>query len=336
MKIELILFLIGFGLSIVLNSLYSKWFLKVKKLDQINHRSSHKVDATKTGGIALFSVLFIITLFLYFQNNELFDFSLLLPLGIIFIIGVYDDFYNADFKLKFFIQIIVAKLLIDQGFIITNFHGFLGLEQVTYLISQLTTVFVFLILVNAINFVDGIDGLAISLFIMIITVFSLLAEERTELFYFNYLCIVSLLPLYYFNFKKNKKVFLGDAGSLFLGVLIAINTFLFLSNETYQKAYNYNSTIMSITILFYPLADLLRVFIIRIKQKKSPFKPDNQHLHHLLLNVYKNKHLHALIFILILNILLIASIILIELNSKSIYGILILLSLSILIILKKK
>ena len=336
MKIELILFLIGFGLSIVLNSLYSKWFLKVKKLDQINHRSSHKVDATKTGGIALFSVLFIITLFLYFQNNELFDFSLLLPLGIIFIIGVYDDFYNADFKLKFFIQIIVAKLLIDQGFIITNFHGFLGLEQVTYLISQLTTVFVFLILVNAINFVDGIDGLAISLFIMIITVFSLLAEERTELFYFNYLCIVSLLPLYYFNFKKNKKVFLGDAGSLFLGVLIAINTFLFLSNETYQKAYNYNSTIMSITILFYPLADLLRVFIIRIKQKKSPFKPDNQHLHHLLLNVYKNKHLHALIFILILNILLIASIILIELNSKSIYGILILLILSILIILKKK
>ena len=336
MKIELILFLIGFGLSIVLNSLYSKWFLKVKKLDQINHRSSHKVDATKTGGIALFSVLFIITLFLYFQNNELFDFSLLLPLGIIFIIGVYDDFYNADFKLKFFIQIIVAKLLIDQGFIITNFHGFLGLEQVTYLISQLTTVFVFLILVNAINFVDGIDGLAISLFIMIITVFSVLAEERTELFYLNYLCIVSLLPLYYFNFKKNKKVFLGDAGSLFLGVLIAINTFLFLSNETYQKAYNYNSTIMSITILFYPLADLLRVFIIRIKQKKSPFKPDNQHLHHLLLNVYKNKHLQALIFILILNILLIASIILIELNSKSIYGILILLSLSILIILKKK
>jgi len=336
MKIELILFLIGFGLSIVLNSLYSKWFLKVKKLDQINHRSSHKVDATKTGGIVLFSVLFIITLFLYFQNNELFDFSLLLPLGIIFIIGVYDDFYNADFKLKFFIQIIVAKLLIDQGFIITNFHGFLGLEQVTYLISQLTTVFVFLILVNAINFVDGIDGLAISLFIMIITVFSVLAEERTELFYLNYLCIVSLLPLYYFNFKKNKKVFLGDAGSLFLGVLIAINTFLFLSHETYQKAYNYNSTIMSITILFYPLADLLRVFIIRIKQKKSPFKPDNQHLHHLLLNVYKNKHLHALIFILILNILLIASIILIELNSKSIYGILILLILSILIILKKK
>ncbi|MDA7710622.1 undecaprenyl/decaprenyl-phosphate alpha-N-acetylglucosaminyl 1-phosphate transferase [Flavobacteriaceae bacterium] len=336
MKIELILFLIGFGLSIVLNSLYSNWFLKIKKLDQINHRSSHKVDATKTGGLALFSVVFLITFFLYFQNNELFDFSLLLPLGIIFIIGVYDDFYNADFKLKFFIQIIVAKLLIDQGFIITNFHGFLGLEQVTYLISQLTTVFVFLILVNAINFVDGIDGLAISLFIMIITVFSVLAEERTELFYLNYLCIVSLLPLYYFNFKKNKKVFLGDAGSLFLGVLIAINTFLFLSNETYQKAYNYNSTIMSITILFYPLADLLRVFIIRIKQKKSPFKPDNQHLHHLLLYVYKNKHLSALTFIIVLNILLITLIILIELNSKSIYGILILLSLSILIILKKK
>lgn len=336
MKIEFILFLIGFGLSFIFNLLLSKWFLKVKKLDLINHRSSHQVDATKTGGIALFSVLFIITLFLYFQNNELFDFSLLLPLGIIFITGVYDDFYNADFKLKFFIQIIVAKLLIDQGFIITNFHGFLGLEQVPYLISQLTTVFVFLILVNAINFVDGIDGLAISLFIMTVIFFNALATERTELFYLNFLCVVSLLPLYYFNFKKNKKVFLGDAGSLFLGVLIAINTFLFLGHDTYQKAYTYNSTIMSITILFYPLADLLRVFIIRIKQKKSPFRPDNQHLHHVLLNVLKNKHLYTLFLILLLNIVLIASIILIELNSKTIYGILILLSLSIFIIFKKK
>ena len=93
---------------------------------------------------------------------------------------------------------------------------------------------------------------------------------------------------------------------------------------------------MSITILFYPLADLLRVFIIRIKQKKSPFRPDNQHLHHVLLNVLKNKHLYALFLILLLNIVLIASIILIELNSKTIYGILILLSLSIFIIFKKK
>ena len=70
--------------------------------------------------------LLLVSLFYYFQGIELFDYSLFIPLGIMFLVGVYDDFYNADFKLKFFLQIIVAKILIDQGYVISNYHGFFG------------------------------------------------------------------------------------------------------------------------------------------------------------------------------------------------------------------
>ena len=85
-----------------------------------------------------------------------------------FVVGVYDDFYNADFKLKFLLQIIVAKILIDQGLIIDDFHGVLGLNEIPRLAAQIFTIFVFLIIVNAINFIDGIDGLAITEVIKVI------------------------------------------------------------------------------------------------------------------------------------------------------------------------
>ena len=85
-----------------------------------------------------------------------------------FVVGVYDDFYNADFKLKFLLQIIVAKILIDQGLIIDHFHGVLGLQEIPRIGAQIFTVFVFLVIVNAINFIDGIDGLAITEVIKVI------------------------------------------------------------------------------------------------------------------------------------------------------------------------
>ena len=81
-----------------------------------------------------------------------------------FIIGVYDDLYNANFKLKFLMQIIVGKILIDQGFVITNYYGLFGLQEISWILAQFTTIFVFLIIVNAFNFIDGIDGLAKSQF----------------------------------------------------------------------------------------------------------------------------------------------------------------------------
>ena len=280
------------------------WFTKLQKFDAINHRSVHNSKATKTGGMAVFLTLFVFSLYHYFYKIEIFDFSLLIPLSIMFVVGVYDDFYNADFKLKFLLQIIVAKILIDQGLVIDNFYGVLGINEIPRLASQIFTTFVFLVIVNAINFMDGIDGLAITETIKVILLVEFFSTQTTPYFSLGMVVVLSLLPLYYFNFKKNYKVFLGDAGSLFLGTLIAIYLFYVLGPHYQLKpAFVANKPLLTMTLIVYPLVDLLRVFIIRIRLKKSPFSPDQNHLHHLLIS--KGFSHFAIVFlILIISLLL--------------------------------
>ena len=215
-------FLFGIILSGILHFAIQRVFIYLKKFDDFNFRSSHNTLATRTGGIGIFVTLFIISFYYYLQGFEIFDYSLFIPLGIMFIVGVYDDFYKADFKLKFFLQIIVAKILIDQGYVISNYYGLFGLYEVPWLLAQLSTIFVFLVVVNAINFIDGIDGLAITEIIKAILLIEFFSDSITTLSNLGFLVICCLIPLYYFNFKKRGKVFLGDGGSMFLGTLVII------------------------------------------------------------------------------------------------------------------
>ena len=286
-------------LSGLLIHFIQKIFIYFKRFDGFNHRSSHKTLATRTGGIAVFFSLFSISLYFYFNSLELFDYSLFIPLSIMFVVGVYDDFYNADFKLKFLLQIIVAKIIIDQGYVITSYYGLFGLNEVSWIIAQLTTLFVFLIIVNSINFIDGIDGLAISEIIKTIILIEFFSASPTSLQPIGILLVLSLIPLYYFNFKKSKKVFLGDAGSLLLGTLISIYIFYVLGEEYhFKEGMGLNKTLFVVLVILYPLLDLLRVFILRIKGGVSPFIADQRHLHHIILKYISSKHLLISIIII--------------------------------------
>lgn len=277
-----------------------KVFISYNRFDDFNHRSSHKTLATRTGGIGLFLTLLIISLFHYFKKIELFDYSLFIPLGIMLIVGVYDDLYKADFKLKFLLQIIVAKILIDQGYVISNYYGLFGLNEVPWILAQLSTIFVFVVVVNSINFIDGIDGLAITQVVKTIFLIELLGNENTSLVTLGFLIIISIIPLYYFNFKNDKKVFLGDGGSMFLGTLVMIYILIILK-PSYQilPEYSINKVVFAIIVILYPLLDLLRVFILRIKNGKSPFIADKRHLHHKLNERVKNQFLSTFLVLII-------------------------------------
>ena len=294
------LFAIGIVLGLILHISIQQIFIYYKKFDDFNHRSSHKTLATRTGGIGVFLTVLIISLFYYSQSIEIFDYSLFIPIGIMFIVGVYDDFYNADFKLKFLLQIIVAKILIDQGYVISNYYGLFGLYEVSWLLAQITTVFVFLVVVNAINFIDGIDGLAISQVIKTIFLIELISANSTPLIALGGLTISSLLPLYYFNFKKRKKIFLGDGGSLLVGTIVMVYLLYLLgSNYNLRPEFEINKALVSVLVVLYPLIDLLRVFSLRISKGQSPFKADQNHIHHKLLNYFRN-HFKTLIAIILL------------------------------------
>lgn len=297
-------FLVAFFLSIILHFVIQKIFIHYKKFDAFNSRSSHNTLATRTGGIGVFSTLLLICIYYYFQGVELFDYSLFIPLGIMFMVGVYDDFYRADFKLKFFLQIIVAKILIDQGYVISNYYGLFGLNEIPWILAQISTIFVFLVVVNAINFIDGIDGLAISEVIKALLIVELVSDDFIVINPLGFLIISSLLPLYYFNFKKKGKIFLGDGGSLFLGSVVMIYLLYVLGAE-YEINPNYqiNKALFSVLVIIYPLFDLLRVFILRIVNGKSPFIADQNHIHHILSRYFKKMILVD--FILILSSILI-------------------------------
>ena len=284
--------IVAFVLAALLHFGIQKLFIYYKRFDDFNHRSSHNTLSTRTGGIGIFLTALIISLYYYFQGIELFDYSLFIPLGIMFVTGVYDDLYNADFKLKFLLQIIVAKILIDQGYVISNYYGLFGLYQVPWLLAQASTIFVFLVVVNSINFIDGIDGLAITEVAKIILFFELFSEGLSPLAPLGILVIISLIPLYYFNIKKKRKVFLGDGGSMLLGAIVMVYTLQTLGNNYFfDVKLALNKTLFVLLALFYPLFDLIRVFFLRFSKGLSPFVADKNHLHHVLNSKLKSHFL---------------------------------------------
>ncbi len=299
-------------ISIILSSislaLVNIFFIKKNLFDKVNKRSSHKTLSTRSGGLSIFTILFCISIIFYLLGDKIYDFSLLVPLSLLLIVGLYDDIYQLDFKLKFIFQIIAAKIIIDNGLIIENLHGFMGIFELGRFVSQILTIIIIVAIVNAINFIDGIDGLAISCFILFISAFEFFSLNTTPFYLFSILLISLLLPLYYFNFRKENKVFLGDSGSLFLGGVVSIYVIYILSNSYIIKPnYDLHKIIFVLSILSYPIFDIVRIFIVRIMNGKSPFLPDKRHIHHLILEKTKS-HFYTVAVIILVSILFLISI----------------------------
>ena len=290
---------ISFLSSISFIMLFNKVFLKNKITDSINDRSSHSVIATRTGGISIFTVVFLISIYYYLTPKDVYDFSILIPLAIMVLVGLYDDIYKVDFKLKFIFQIIAAKIIIDNGYSIENLHGFLGVYELGRILSQILTIFIIIAIINAFNFIDGLDGLAISVFTTFILSYEFFSKFYTSFSALSYVLIIAILPLYYFNFRKKNKVFLGDSGSLFLGGLVSIYVVDILSvNYIIKPVFDVHKLVFIISILSYPIIDLIRVFFLRIYKGSSPFIADKNHIHHFLVSKFKNHYSVVLIIIL--------------------------------------
>lgn len=281
--------LISLGISTLILIISQSFFIRKNITDKINLRSSHNTLATRSGGIAIFSTLFLISIYYYVRGIEIYDYSLLIPLILLLAIGFYDDVYNIDFKLKFVFQIIAAKIIIDNGLIIDNFHGVIGIYEINRIIAQLFTIFIIVAIINAINFIDGIDGLAISACVLFIIFFEFAAYAESSFLILSIITTSSIIPLYYFNFRKEKKIFLGDSGSLYLGGVVSIYVLHILSHDYIIKPdYDIHKILFVISILLYPITDIIRIVFQRIVKGKSPFKADNNHIHHKIYRLTKS------------------------------------------------
>ena len=292
------------SLSFLMILVFQKIFLKKSIIDDIKHRSSHSAIATRSGGLAIFSTIFLISIFNYFIGITIFDYSFLIPIGLLVSIGLYDDIYNVDFKLKFIFQIIAAKMIIDGGLMIDNFHGLFGIYEINRLIAHIVTIFIIVAIINAMNFIDGIDGLAISILSLFLILFESSSTNPTGLENLTTIIIFTLIPIYYFNFRKNKKVFLGDSGSLMIGGFTSVYVLNIVSNEyLIREDFDVNKIIFVFSVLSYPIIDIIRITIKRIIEKRSPFEADKNHIHHILLGKVKD-HFKVVTIILILSILI--------------------------------
>ncbi|MDA1181625.1 MAG: MraY family glycosyltransferase, partial [Proteobacteria bacterium] len=198
--------------------------------DKILSRSSHKSIATRSGGVSIFLMLFLISLYFYLDGKALFDYSFIVPLSLLVLVGLYDDINNIDYKLKFIFQIIAAKIIIDNGLIIDNLHGLLGIYEINRFIAHIITMLITVAIINSINFIDGIDGLAVTIVSMFIILFEFLSITYTPFILLNMILLGSFIPLLIFNFKNKNKVFLGDSGSYFLGGIVSIYVLHIFSN----------------------------------------------------------------------------------------------------------
>lgn len=265
-------------------------------MDDPNHRSSHIISTPSLGGIA-FYIIFIFGLYFNDQYDEFHVSMSLLPgITLMFFLGLKDDLVGVSSRLKFRSQILAcAFVLFHYKFEIESFHGFFGIFNMPIWVSGPLALLIMLTIINAYNLVDGIDGLAASIGVVTLASFAFLFFWIGH----NFLALMAvtmigaLLGFLYFNLSVNKKIFMGDTGSLVLGFLIAVMSIRLLAMDSGLEKLpfspKYIPVLMGIIVLI-PLFDVIRVFIIRISQGKSPLSADRIHIHHIITDRFKWSH----------------------------------------------
>jgi len=283
-------FLIGFILVLVSIPVIVRISREKHLYDEPNERRINKVVVPNLGGIAIFIGVSIATL-LSLHRFEFIEFRYIqASMIILFFIGIKDDILIISPRKKFIAQVLCALILIVPGDIrFTNLHGILGLYEINYITSVAITLLAIVAIINATNLVDGIDGLAASIGIFSSVIFGakFLVTSNDDYAILCFALIGSLLAFLYFNvYGTTNKIFLGDTGSLLLGLLISVQVIQYnqfaLTTTPQETAF---SPVFSLAILATPLADMIRVFALRITNGRSPFSPDMNHIHHRLLKL---------------------------------------------------
>lgn len=289
--IGLVSFALGWiGMPVVIRIAKAKGFVV-----RPNKRMSHTGEVPNIGGLNIyFSVMLSYLLFDFSQvaNNQFF----LIGVAAIMIIGFVDDVLVLTPLSKLLGEVFAGIALIGFGNLrLTHLHGIFGIEQIGLIPSYIISLFVLIAIINAINLIDGIDGLASGLGILYCLFFAVYFHlVGSTSWSILAICMIGALAVFFiFNvFGKSGKIFMGDSGSLLLGYLLTAFIFRFCEQNAHHvipEIYHMNAApAVAICVLTVPIFDTIRVSITRIKQHRSPFQPDKNHIHHLLLRTGLN------------------------------------------------
>lgn len=260
-----------------------------KLFDEPDERKVHKTVIPTLGGLGIFAGFIIATLIgtppSAIGGLQYFVASCM----VIFFLGIKDDILILSASKKFLGQIVAAGIIIKFGGLqINNMYGFMGIHEIPHTAGVLLTIFTIIVITNSFNLIDGVDGLAASLGIFTSLIFGLYFFQTGQVLYsvMALSLVGSLIGFLIYNFSP-AKIFMGDTGSLLIGLLNSIFVLKFMavaSNPAFGLPLQAAPAI-GFAILIVPLFDTLRVVTIRIMNRRSPFSPDRNHIHHFLLDL---------------------------------------------------
>jgi UDP-N-acetylmuramyl pentapeptide phosphotransferase/UDP-N-acetylglucosamine-1-phosphate transferase len=259
--------------------------------DEPGERRSHTVSTPSLGGIGIFAGTLVATL-IAMPRGTFDDLQFMLAaLIILFFVGLRDDIIEVRARWKLLAQIVAAGILaVFSNIHITSLYGVFGIYELPQWFAIPFTIFTIIVIINAFNLIDGINGLAASIAALACLTLGgwFLLVGRMELATLAFATVGALLAFLHYNLRA--KIFMGDTGSLTLGLLcsILVISFMEYNDALLQAGRPYaikSGPAVAIGIIILPLFDTLRVFLIRLSKGLSPFYPDRNHIHHLLLDM---------------------------------------------------
>lgn len=284
---NILVYFLVFSLTLLLIKLIIAYAPQLGLVDLPNHRSVHQDPTPRGAGIGIFLAVAIIFPFFYFSlfSEHLLSF---LAIFVVFLIGLLDDHRDAPPRAKLiFIGIAIFLIYID-GIQVNSFKNIMGIELSLGILSLPITLLLVISFTNAFNIVDGIDGLAGTLGIIILGTLLVIGLKYDDLFIISLAScyIAGIIAFLCFNWNP-ARIFMGDSGSLTIGFLIALLSI---------KAIDY---IQPVAILFIAAIPVIDMFIIMIRRKRNGqkiFAPDRNHLHHIALFYAKGKVKQVVLF----------------------------------------
>lgn len=273
-----IIILTTFLTSLILTHLMIKISKNMNIVDIPNERSVHKKPTPLLGGIAIFlSFLFG---FILFGNQNPLMISILIASFLILLLGIFDDIKPIKARYKFIIHILVALIVVFYGGLKLTHVDIFGLSLNFKWMSPYVTILIIVGIINAVNLIDGLDGLCAgisSIYFLTIGVIALILNKFNGLdIILSFIMLGSTLGFLVFNFPP-AKIFMGDTGSTFLGLMISVIMLLGFKTVTLT------SLLIPLVLLILPITDTLFAIIRRALNKKPIGQADKEHIHHQLL-----------------------------------------------------
>lgn len=292
---------LGFLFSFLITFFSIPTIIKISRrknlMDEPGIRSSHLRKIPNLGGIAMFYSIGICTSIFAYELFDLYKF-LFASLIILLYIGVMDDIVVMRAYKKLVAQIVVSVFIVVGSDIrIRSFFGIFGINEINYWVSIIFSIITFIILINAFNLIDGIDGLAGGYSVLCCALFGIsyyrLGPYNYPLVVLSMVIIGSVLAFLYYNLSNYRatKIFMGDTGSMLLGFLLAFTCICFMDIFIDRELPNVpryhlkSAPVIAVAILILPIIDTLNVILVRIWKRKSLFEADKNHIHHKLLKL---------------------------------------------------